>query len=286
MADSAGQFFTPADHAEAAQLKAEYLDGARILAGGQSLTTMMRLGFVNPDALISLRRVPGATEMAQTRGTITVGPRVTTADISRSAFRRSIPVVNDAAGQIASPHVRNIGTVVGNICQADPGNDLAAAMLCHEASCVVMSSRGERIVPVGELLAEPYALDLQEDEYVSGCLIPRLDDWLGAYRKVVWRGSDHPVAAAAVALKVRDRTIVDARVAVGSSIPVATRLPAFEAILRETAAGEWDRLLAQTPDQVNGLAYLDDPDMPGSYRRRITAVLINDAVRHCLGISG
>jgi carbon-monoxide dehydrogenase medium subunit len=281
-----GRFFAPEDYAEAAQIKAEYLDGARILAGGQSLTTMMRLGFVAPDALISLRRVAGSTGMTRTGTAITLGPRVTTAEMSRSVHRRALPVVGSAAGQIASPHVRNIGTVVGNICHADPGNDLAAAMLCHEARCVVTSSRGERTVPVEDLLAEPYALALDDDEFVSACVIPRLDGWRGSYRKVVWRGSDHPVAAAAVALSVRGRTVVDARVAVGSSVLVATRIRAMEGLLRGVAAPECGPLLAQAPDQLSALTYLDDPDMPAAYRQRITAVLVADAVRDCLGTGG
>ncbi|WP_310961274.1 FAD binding domain-containing protein [Nocardioides terrisoli] len=266
---------------EAAAILATHRDDARILAGGQSLALLMRLGFASPQVLVSLRRCPDVTALATGPNEATVGARVTVAAIAESRLRAAAPVVASAAGQIASPHVRNVGTLVGNLCHADPGNDMAAPLLCHDAIAIVASSRGERHLRLEELLASPFVLSLDDDEFVRGCRIPRLDGWRGSYRKVVWRGADHPVTAAAVTLRIVAGVVEDVRVSVGACVAVPRRLPQLEADLRGLEVDASPDLYPMVSDHLAGVDMLEESEISAAYRSRATAAAIHDAVADC-----
>jgi aerobic carbon-monoxide dehydrogenase medium subunit len=277
------QVLAPETYAEAADLMASYDGEARILGGGQSLVLLMRLGFADPGALISLRRVPGAASVTPGAEELVVGPRFTDAQATRDVVAVAAPAVAAAAAQVASPHVRNVGTVIGNICHADPGNDLAAPLLCHDAVAVVTSVRGERLVPVADLVAGPYALAIEDDEFVRACRIPRLDGWAGAYRKVTWRGADHPVAAAAVSTRVAEGRLAAVRVAIGGATTVARRLTDLEDAWTGREVDEFQAGLSeQLGDLLAALDVLDEEDMPADYRRRTAVAAIEDALTDCL----
>lgn len=270
----------PDSYAEAAQHLHDIGPDTRILAGGQSLAVLMRLGMAEPEALISLRRCPEALTAPSTGGVTHVGARFTTADVA-ARLRGVAPAVADAAGQVASPHVRNIGTVVGNVCHADPGNDLTVPLLCHDPSVVVASIRGRRVLALTDLLSSPYELTLEEDEFVLRLDLPELAGWAGAYRKIVWRAADHPVAGAAAVARLVDGRVAEVRIALGGALGVPARLPGVEAALCDCAPAEAATLArAAAAAEVADLPVLggDDDEMPAGYRRRVAAAVVGDAV--------
>jgi carbon-monoxide dehydrogenase medium subunit len=274
----------PRTYREAAAALADAGEDARVLAGGQSLAIMMRLGLARPPALVSLRDCPGAAAIVACEHGLVLGPRTTMAAAAASAaVRAAAPVLADAASQVASPHVRNFGTVVGNLCQADPGSDLAAPLLCHDAVATARSAAGERRIPVSQFVQGPFQLSLAEGEFVTALSVPPLPGWRGAYRKLVWRSADHPLAGAAAAVDVRDGVIAGARLALGGSVAVSLRLTAVERALEGAPVADAAEVAREAAHEaVTGLRFLNHPDAPSRYLERVSAVLIGDAVTAAL----
>ena len=274
----------PRTYAEAATMLAEAGEDARVLAGGQSLAIMMRLGLAQPTALVSLRDCPGAASIVAGDAALVLGPRSTTAAAAAAAVvRQCAPALADAAGQVASPHVRNFGTVVGNVCHADPGSDLAAPLLCHDATVTARSAAGERSVPVADLIEGAFELSLRDGEFVSALAVPPLRGWRGAYRKLVWRSADHPLVGVAAVVRVRDGRLAGARLALGGSVSRPLRLTAVERALDGAAVASAAGVAREAArDVARDLRFLEHPDVPARYLQRVTSVLVGDALTAAL----
>ncbi|UUW91180.1 FAD binding domain-containing protein [Pimelobacter simplex] len=280
--------YLPESYDDAAEVLAEHDGEARILAGGQSMAVLLRLGMAQPAGLVSLRRCPEAGTASPTPAgdALRIGARYTVAD-AHADLSGDFAALRSAAGQVASPHVRNLGSVVGNVCHADPANDLAAPLLCHETTATAQSVRGTRTVSLGDLLVAPYAPALDPDEYVVDLVVAPRTGWHGAYRKQVWRSADHPVAGVAAVLDVRDGVVADARVALSATVAVPCLLDDVAAALRGVAADAAPAVAREAAaDALAGLALLGDHDVPASYRRKVAAVLVGDAVADALTTGG
>ena len=92
--------------------------GARPIAGGSDLLDEMKEGIVAYDRLVSLASLPGMGAIEETEDGLTMGALVTMADLEEHLFRNpSYAVLNEAARGVATPEIRNVGTLGGNLCQ-------------------------------------------------------------------------------------------------------------------------------------------------------------------------
>jgi len=112
--------------------------GAQPLAGGQSLLPAMRLRDAEPGALIDLTGVDALdADIRVTGAHVRIGARVTHATLAGDAsIRADLPWLADAAAQIGDVQVRNLGTVLGNVCWADPRANMAVALLASDATVI------------------------------------------------------------------------------------------------------------------------------------------------------
>lgn len=270
-----------ADYTAAAAELARRGADARIVGGGQSLAILVRLGFLAPEVLISLAACEAAHRLELRSDCVLIGARWTVAQAAADAVMRThAPGVAQAAATVASPHVRNFATVAGNICHGDPANDLAAPLLCYDARVVARSASGVRLIDLDEFFLGPYETALGDEEFVSGIEVDRLTKHRSVYRKVFWRGADHPVASAAVVLRLQGDTIVDARVALGACVAVPRRLSGVERALVGLGVGSVtaDVVSSLVGEVGDGLEFLDDSDIPARYRRKVSTCVVTDAV--------
>src|SRR5512135_388293 len=132
---------------EALRLLGE-LEGARALAGGQTLINVMKARAASPDGLVDLN---GIAELKgidlAADGTLSIGPMTTYTEICNSAEARARPIVGEVCAQIADVQVRNRGTIGGNICANDPTNHLPPLLAAIGAQMTITGAGGERVVP-------------------------------------------------------------------------------------------------------------------------------------------
>jgi aerobic carbon-monoxide dehydrogenase medium subunit len=199
------EYAKPATVAEALELLAAN-DGARALAGGQTLVNVMKARAASPDALIDLAGLDQlkGIELAAD-GTLTIGAMTTYSEIVASAEAKARPILGEVCAQIADVQVRNRGTIGGNVCSNDPTNHLPPLMAAVEARMLIAGLGGEREVP-----AEEFFLGVYMTAVGPGDLLLRI-------RIPAGRGDGF----AAVTLGADGTCIVNAAASVGDSVRVA-----------------------------------------------------------------
>jgi carbon-monoxide dehydrogenase medium subunit len=166
------EYVKPASVAEALEALAEN-DGARALAGGQTLINVMKARAASPDALVDLNGLEElkGIELAAD-GTLTIGAMTTYAEIVDSAEARARPILAEVCAQIADVQVRNRGTIGGNLCSSDPTNHLPPLMAAIGARMTIRSQAGERTVPAGEFFVGVYLTAVGPGELLTSISVP------------------------------------------------------------------------------------------------------------------
>lgn len=93
-------------------------DGIHLVAGGTDLLDEIKEGVAAPDRLVSLARIPGLVGVIETSEGLTVGAMTTISDIADHPIVRSqYTALAQAAAGLATPQIRNVGTLGGNLNQ-------------------------------------------------------------------------------------------------------------------------------------------------------------------------
>ena len=148
-------------------------DGARPLAGGQTILNVMKSRAAAPDVLVDLQDLDElrGIELAAD-GTLVLGAMATYSEVIASAEARARPILGEVCAQIADVQVRNRGTVGGNICSNDPTNHLPPLLVALGTTMTIASSAGERTVPAEEFFVGVYATAAGPGELLTKISIP------------------------------------------------------------------------------------------------------------------
>jgi carbon-monoxide dehydrogenase medium subunit len=207
---------------------------ARLIAGGHSLLPMMKLRLANLEYVIDINDLHD--ELGYVRvGTdeVRIGAMTRHRELLESAELAALfPIFADAEHVIADPVVRNRGTIGGSLCQADPSEDLTAVCTTLDASCVIRSSSGERVVSMADFHRGPYETAVEHGEILTEIRIPVRPNGSSAYAKVERRAGDWAVTSAGAAVWMDGGTISDARVGLAAVGPNTTGIPAISEALR------------------------------------------------------
>jgi carbon-monoxide dehydrogenase medium subunit len=173
-------------------------EGAKLIAGGQSLLPLMKLRLAEPARLVDIGRLSelrGITKLAD--GRLSVGALTTYAELLDSPVLR-YGVMQDVLPRIADVQVRNRGTVGGAVAHADPASDLPAALLALDAGVVVRSPTGTRTVKLDGFFGGAFATGLRHDELLTAVILPApRNDAGSAYASIEQRASGYPIAGVA-----------------------------------------------------------------------------------------
>ncbi|HEX6157998.1 MAG TPA: FAD binding domain-containing protein, partial [Burkholderiales bacterium] len=135
----------PRTLAEALELLARHGEGARILAGGQSLIPTLNMRLSSPAILVDITGLPGLTDIKVSGKAVKVGALVTHAALEKSAeIRKHVPLLAQAVPHIAHAAIRNRGTLGGSLALADPAAEYPACAVALQAVFTIASPGGER----------------------------------------------------------------------------------------------------------------------------------------------
>jgi carbon-monoxide dehydrogenase medium subunit len=164
----------PTNLAEAAAALAQGPGAARLLAGGQSLGPMLNLRLVRPAILVAIAHLPELGTVAEDADAVTIGAAVThsaiadgrTPDIGAGILAR-------VAQGIAYRAVRNLGTIGGSLCHADPAADWLVTLTALGASVITWSEAGGRSIPLGQFVIGAFRIALALGEIAQAVRVPR-----------------------------------------------------------------------------------------------------------------
>ena len=254
-------------------------DEARCLAGGATLVAMLNADLVEPSTLIGLRRVDELAGITVTGDELRIGAMTTHAQIAvDDRLTGNAAVVRDAARQIAHPAIRNMGTIGGAICHADPNADFPGALVAANAVLVAAGQSGTRQIPADEFFLDYLETSLDEDEILSAVMLPVEPAGAGArHLKFSRTHGDYATVSISLVLVLDAGACSYARVAVGSVGPTPLHLTEVDEILTGSGlAGETirqaGRKLMEAADPV------DDVRGSAEYRRMIIPGLLQRAV--------
>lgn len=270
----------PASVSEAVDLLASS-DNAKVVAGCQSLGVFLRQRLIEPGLLVGLKRIPELAGIdVQPDGGLRIGAMVTQHALETSdVVRQHYPALAEAAALIASPPIRQQGTIGGNLCHADPTGDPPAVLIALRAEVELVSSDGTRRVPVEDFFVDYMETILASDELLVAVHLPAPVGNAGAaYLKHRVRGVDTALVAAGVALALADdgKTIREARVGLAGAGPTPLRARAAEVVLIG-GAPTTDTFAAAGAAAAAESDPLEDTEASAWYRREMIARFVQRA---------
>ena len=255
------EYAKPTSVAEALTALAAH-DGARALAGGQTLINVMKARAASPDVLVDLNGLDElkGIELAGD-GTLTIGAMTTYTELMTSAEAKARPILGEVVGTIADVQVRNRGTIGGNVCASDPTNHLPPLMAAIGARFTVAGADGEREIPAADFFLGVYMTAVGPGELLTKITIP------------AGKGDGF----AAVTLGQDGTCIANAAASLNGSLTVALGcVDAVPVVIRPASADE-----AAVREAVRG-AGIDPPSdvhADAAYRAHLAEVLAVRAAR-------
>ena len=280
-------YLAPNNLGEALEMLAQRPEAAP-LAGGTNVLVQIKEGHRSETALLSLKRLSDLNHIShgdEPPHGLVIGAAVTMKRIAADPWiRQRYAALATAAGLIGSVQTRNMATVGGNLCNASPSADTAPPLLAFEAQAVLVSLRGERIIPLKDFFTGPGSTLLQADELLKELVVPAPVVGTGsAYVRHIPRAvMDISVVGVAAAVTLKDdKSIRHARIALGAVAPTPIRAWAAEDLL--TGQMPADSLFAEAGQAAAREAKpVDDVRASVAYRRHLVNILTQDALRQAI----
>ncbi|MCZ2127178.1 MAG: FAD binding domain-containing protein [Anaerolineales bacterium] len=264
---------------EATTILAEKRERARVVAGGTDLVLELERGVrKGVDTLIDVTRIPNLDQITLDEdGVIHLGALVTHNDCASSKLirERAYPLAR-AAWEVGAPQIRNRGTIVGNLVTSSPANDTIAPLMALGAKVTLVSTRGERIIPLKKFYLGVRKNVMESDEMVAEVSFPAMTKTQrGTFVKLALRRAQAiSLVNAALILDVKADTVQSASITLGAVTPVITHAPQAEKFLvgkkltdkNIAAAAELAMKSAKPIDDVRGSA---------TYRREMARVIVS-----------
>lgn len=217
--------------------------GTKILAGGTDLMILFRRNKEICDHLLDIKAIPEANKFLYTPNEgLFIGAAIKVNEICEdNSIRERYPALSEAADKLASYQIRNRATLVGNICNASPGADLAAPLLVYNAKVHIASNEGNRVVEIKDFFTGVKKTVLKDNEIVIGVSIPDIqpEDKSVYLRKSRIKGHD----LCNVGLALRYTPEKDLLVAIAAVATTPLRLTELEESVKgkelSPELGEW-----------------------------------------------
>jgi len=273
-------YHAPKSVDEAIALLTQHGAEAKVLAGGHSLLPMMKLRFAQPGHLIDLNRIDTLRGIREEGGEIRIGALTSENELIGSALLQGkVPLLAEAARQIADPQVRNRGTIGGDIAHGDPGNDHPAIAIALDATLVLQGPKGAREVKAEAFFLGTYMTALADDEILREIRVQVFAAGTGyAYEKLKRKTGDWATAAAAVVMRMAGGKVESVRIALTNVGPTALRASEAEQALLGKALDD-----AAVADAATRAMAICDPaeDLRGDreYKTAMAGEMVRRALR-------
>jgi len=214
---------------QASTLLAKEKGSAFILAGGTDLLVRMRTGFIEPDLVVDIKKIPSTRAIQSAAGGFKIGAAVTGAELAEHAkLKKAWPGVVEAANLIGSKQVQGRCTMTGNLCNASPAADSVPALVAAAAKAVIVGPKGKLTVSVEQVPVAPGRTSLKKGEIVESILLPKRPPRSGdAYLRFIPRTEmDIAVVGVGVSVTLDAKGVcTDARISLGAVAPTVLLVP-------------------------------------------------------------
>jgi CO/xanthine dehydrogenase FAD-binding subunit len=273
------KYLSPKTIAEAVSILEEYHKAAKILAGGTDLLPMMKLRAVIPEYVVSLNKISGLNYILENDQELRVGALTKISTILASELiRQKYISIHEAAMTFATPQVRSMATLGGNICRSSPSADMVPPLISLGTHVILTGPKGTRKVLLEDFFTGA-GQTILEGEILTEVIVSRRKERCStAFAKMVRNSVDLAKVNCAVALSVKDGQCVDIVLVLGAVADRAVRAKKAEQAMKarkleKAVIEEAARRVAQD------ITPITDVRSTAEYRLRVSQVLAERVIK-------
>ncbi|MCK5852237.1 xanthine dehydrogenase family protein subunit M [bacterium] len=277
MTNDKPQIFSPVYVPECLNLLGRFPD-SKMLAGGTDLLVRLKDEINRPD-IIDISHIEEMKGISDLNSKIRVGALVTFSEIIENKLvAENVGVLVQAAEMIGSPQIRNRGTIGGNIANASPAGDSLPPLFVLEAEIEIAGMNYSRTIPMKDFFKGPGKSVLNDGEIIVAVLIPKNENWEGAFVRL---GQREALAISKVSLalllKIKDDKIEEARIALGAVAPTVIRAEKTERFLvgkeiNVDTISEAKKIICEEVSPISDIRSIAE------YRKEMCGVLFEQAI--------
>lgn len=276
------KYHSPRSIHEALPLLAEHAGRARIIAGGTDLILELeRKQRPDVDTLIDITRIPGLDVIEVQDGWARMGPLVTHNHCAGSKLlQRSAFALSKACWDVGAPQIRNRGTIAGNLITASPANDSITPLMALGARVKLVSTAGERVVPLDDFFTGVRKTVMRDDELLLEISFPLPPEGAhsGFYKLGLRRAQAISLVNAAALVELKGEMIQRAAVTLGAVAPTIIHASEAEAFLVGKVLSE-ENIERAGELAAEAARPIDDLRATAGYRKAMTRVVTTRILR-------
>lgn len=255
---------------DAIRLLGEHGEGARLLAGGQSLIATLNMRLSAPRILIDINHIAGLNGIALKDGQVEIGALTRHAEAERSdVIAKHAPLIAKALPHIGHPAIRNRGTVGGSVAFSDPAAELPACLLALGGEVEIAGPKGRRTVKADDYFKGLYETAIGAGEMLTAIRVPAAKaDLRTGFAELSRRHGDYAMAGLAACARTEGKNLKDMRLAFfGLGLTVLRAKKAETAL----AGGNIDQAVAALATDLDPP---DDIQASGKVKKHLAGVLL------------
>jgi len=266
----------PESVSEVSELLGRFGDSAKIYAGGTELLLAMKEGLVQYERLIDVKKLR-CKDVTLENGALSIGALCTHRELETSeVIKEKLPALAKLEHNVANVRVRQVGTIGGNLCFAEPHADPGTLLIALGAKMIAEKSSAQREIAAEEFFVDAFETALEPDEVLTKIVVP-VPGPTGRSAYLKFGYLERPSVGVGVAFNLNGK-VSSIRIAVGCAGPAPRRVQEAEALLEGKSREEAERNLAQA-GTLAGRAAQAITDLHGSqdYKEHIVGVLLKRA---------
>ncbi|WFO74660.1 xanthine dehydrogenase family protein subunit M [Desulfurococcaceae archaeon MEX13E-LK6-19] len=274
------EYYEPTSIHEAIKLLGKLGPDAKILAGGTDLLVQIKMKQINPKYIINIKKIKELYGLKDYGEHLSIGALTRLKELEENnIIKEKFTALHEAVKSMASPQIRNMATIGGNLCNASPAADTAPPLMVFNAKLRIAGPYGVKDVPITEFFRGPKKTILNYDEILTEIIIPYPTGHVGsAFIKIARTSMDLAKVNAAAKLVVdKDGVVRDVAVALGSVAPTPVRAKSVEEYLRGrvfTKETAWNAAKLV----VNDISPITDIRSTAEYRRSVAKTIVYDVL--------
>ena len=264
---------------EAVSALGEYGDGAKVIAGGQSLVPLLALRLARPDVLLDINGVRGLDYIQAEGRTLRLGALARHRAVEQEqTVREQFGVVAEAVANIGHVAIRNRGTVGGSVAHADPAAEWPAILLALDGEIEAFGPNGTRAIAASDFFVSYLTTALDVEEVLREVRVTLPPGRIGTnFMELARRHGDFAIAGVVAVLARENGSVNHCRLALSGVGGTAVRTRSAEEALvgGEARAGEIEEAARLAAEEIEPAG-----DIHGSadYRRKVARVLVRRAL--------
>jgi len=276
------QYSSPTTVVEAVSILKDYASRAKVLAGGTDLLSLMKLRAVTPEYIVNLKEIADLDYIRKEGSELRIGALTTIVTILASdLIKQHCFSLHEAATVFATPQIRNMATIGGNICRSSPSADMLPPLMTFDAELKLAGAKGERRILLEDFFTGA-GQNVLDQEILTEIVVPLQAGQYGtAFAKLTRNSVDLAKVNCAVKITISAGRCDDIRVVLGAVADRPIRAKRVEMCIKGQETR--DEVIEESAQKViEDITPITDVRSTAEYRARVSQVLVKRTIKQAI----